>query len=335
MKTHSHIKTIALLAVLVLLAVPAHSTCVTSAPQFLHIGESACVQICSGGYIAPITLEGNRNGEAAVPTLILSAGCNLGTTHCNNACTPVAPPTSFVLGGDSWYPDQYFGHSDCVDIYIYYVHDNPGTWAMEVWSNGCNGCFCVTFDGQLPVTLLSGLSATEGNSKVSLNWATASENNNDHFEILRDGHAVGSVPGLGSSPMGRGYSWTDQGLQNGTTYAYSLVAVDASNHRQELGTTEATPRAVEMVSEYALYQNYPNPFNPTTTIGFDVVQANHVVLKVYNPMGAIVATVVNDNFGTGHHAVSFDGHNLTSGLYFYTISIGDRYTATRKMLLVK
>ncbi|RPH92357.1 T9SS C-terminal target domain-containing protein, partial [candidate division KSB1 bacterium] len=82
-------------------------------------------------------------------------------------------------------------------------------------------------------------------------------------------------------------------------------------------------------------QNYPNPFNPATRLSFDVPVAANVTLKVYNPLGAEVATLVNRDMNPGHHSVDFDGAQLTSGLYFYSIQVGDAYKATRKMLLVK
>jgi hypothetical protein len=332
MTRQKYLKILLLLAVAVMMAVPAYSTCISNVPDRINKGESYCISVCSDVFYYPaIQLYGPYNGPAARPILTLAAGCNMATTNCDVECTPITPP-NFVLGGDPFFPEQYYGHNDCFDMYFYWVHDN--VWAIEIYTF-CDGCFCLTYDDQLAVQMRSDLSATAGNSQVSLSWATASEANNDHFSIVRDGQNVKDLAGAGNSSTGHEYTWVDNDVQNGTTYHYTLFSVDGNGARVERGTVEATPRNGAMVTEYALYQNYPNPFNPTTSIAFDVVEANRVTLKVYNPLGEQVATLMDGAAGIGHHTVSFDGKNLTSGLYFYTITIGDRFSATRKMLLVK
>jgi hypothetical protein len=90
-----------------------------------------------------------------------------------------------------------------------------------------------------------------------------------------------------------------------------------------------------VVENYALYQNYPNPFNPTTRIVFDVKEANPVTLTIYNAMGQEVARVLNGACEPGRWHVDFDASNLASDLYFYTVKIGNEFTATKKMLLMR
>jgi hypothetical protein len=86
--------------------------------------------------------------------------------------------------------------------------------------------------------------------------------------------------------------------------------------------------------EFSLGQNYPNPFNPTTTISFGLDQISEVTLKVYNLQGEEVATVANGTYGTGLHNVTFDGSNLSSGVYIYKLDAGSR-TLNGKMVLMK
>ena len=85
---------------------------------------------------------------------------------------------------------------------------------------------------------------------------------------------------------------------------------------------------------YSLSQNYPNPFNPTTMIRFSVKNEGNVSLKVYNLIGQLVATLVNENKPAGTYEYNFDASKLSSGIYFYTIKAGD-FTATKKMILMK
>ncbi len=104
-------------------------------------------------------------------------------------------------------------------------------------------------------------------------------------------------------------------------------------------TTGVSPISNEIPNGFALSQNYPNPFNPTTQINFALKVDSKVQLKVYNLLGQVVASEVYGNLNAGTHKYTFDGSNLTSGVYFYNISVegvdGSRFSATKKMMLLK
>jgi hypothetical protein len=85
---------------------------------------------------------------------------------------------------------------------------------------------------------------------------------------------------------------------------------------------------------YSLAQNYPNPFNPATTINYTLEKPGLVTLKVYDLLGSLVTTLVNEEKSAGEHTVNFNAANLTSGLYFYQITSGD-FNSVKKMMLVK
>ena len=86
--------------------------------------------------------------------------------------------------------------------------------------------------------------------------------------------------------------------------------------------------------EYSLSQNYPNPFNPVTRIDFNIPKSGLVTVKVYDNSGREVALLLNENKSNGSYSVFFDGANLSSGVYFYSIEAGG-FTETKKMMLVK
>lgn len=330
------LKTLVIIAIAALLVPASFAQCISDVPARIDVHTSYCIRVCASDFAYPaIQLYGDQNGPAALPILILQPGCAHPATSCDVQCTAITPPPyPFVLGGDPYFPDNYYGHNGCFDMYLYWVHDN--VWALEIYTL-CSGCFCLSYDHQLPVELTAdGLTADEGDQSVTLKWATASETDNDHFEITRNGASVGRIASQGGTG-GYNYTWVDNSAANDVTYSYKLLAVSVNGNRRELGRVLATPHvdARGSVTEYALLQNYPNPFNPSTSISFAVLEANHVTLKVFNPMGECVATLVNSNVSAGRHTVSFDGSNLTSGLYFYSITIGDRFSATRKMLLIK
>jgi hypothetical protein len=93
-------------------------------------------------------------------------------------------------------------------------------------------------------------------------------------------------------------------------------------------------------ASYALHQNYPNPFNPATVISYDIPSAGKVTLSVYDVLGQVVTTLVNQEQQPGRYDVTFDGSKLSSGVYFYRLSVGGSasgsvYTDVRKLLLVR
>jgi hypothetical protein len=90
---------------------------------------------------------------------------------------------------------------------------------------------------------------------------------------------------------------------------------------------------------HRLGQNQPNPFNPHTEISFTLAQRVPVTLEVYNILGQVVRTLVNEERTQGTYNVAWDGLNdageqVTSGVYFYKLHAGS-FTETRKMVLVR
>jgi hypothetical protein len=86
--------------------------------------------------------------------------------------------------------------------------------------------------------------------------------------------------------------------------------------------------------EFKLYQNYSNPFNPVTQIKCDIPKSGNVVIKVYNLLGELVSTAVNEFKTAGIYSISFNGTNLASGIYIYRIE-SQGFTDSKRMVLVK
>jgi len=90
---------------------------------------------------------------------------------------------------------------------------------------------------------------------------------------------------------------------------------------------------------FALHQNFPNPFNPSTEIRFDLPEASHVELAVYNLMGQKIRSLSSEMMTPGYHAIVWDGTNdfgsqVATGMYFYSIQTNG-FNATKKMLFLK
>ncbi|MBE2227533.1 MAG: T9SS type A sorting domain-containing protein [Ignavibacteria bacterium] len=95
----------------------------------------------------------------------------------------------------------------------------------------------------------------------------------------------------------------------------------------------------ELPVEFRLYNNYPNPFNPSTLISFDIPKASKVRLTVFNLLGEVVSQGVNEELSAGKYSYSFNGSDLSSGLYIYRLEAlsteGESYVKTFKMVLIK
>ena len=92
----------------------------------------------------------------------------------------------------------------------------------------------------------------------------------------------------------------------------------------------------EIPSEYSLSQNYPNPFNPVTKIKFTLPKESSVTLKVFDVTGQEVKTIIDGlNLRAGSVTYDFDGTQLSSGIYFYTLFADGSRVDTKKMVLVK
>ena len=85
---------------------------------------------------------------------------------------------------------------------------------------------------------------------------------------------------------------------------------------------------------YRLDANYPNPFNPMTSISFSLPTPEHVIIEIYNTLGKKIITLIDDDFSSGHHSVTWDAGQMTSGTYFYCMKAGT-FSDKKKCLLLK
>jgi WD40 repeat protein len=194
-------------------------------------------------------------------------------------------------------------------------------------------------NGTIPVELTSFIvDASENN--VILNWITASETNNSGFEIykmekkaegqLSNWERIGFVEGQETTTKEHSYSFVDKNITTGK-YQYRLKQIDYDGSYTLSNIVEIE---IKVPLEFSLEQNYPNPFNPTTTIWYSIPESGNVDLRVFNALGSEVMELVNEFKNSGNHSINFDAENLSSGIYFYKLSVNN-FSEIKKMILMK
>jgi len=187
-------------------------------------------------------------------------------------------------------------------------------------------------NGPLPVTL-SFFNSTVSKNQVTLRWETTMELNNKGFEVLRKKagqEAEERAAFINGKNTASVYSFTDVGLVSGN-YEYRLKQIDFNGNYEYFNLPQViigTPK------EFDMPQNYPNPFNPVTKISFALPETSPVILKVYDMLGRLVKTLINETVEAGYHSVDFHVDGLASGIYFYALST-PKQKMVKKMTIVK
>ena len=130
------------------------------------------------------------------------------------------------------------------------------------------------------------------------------------------------------------YYWRINAQNIGGASAFSTARLFST------GTVLAVDETAEIPKIFNLQQNYPNPFNPSTTISYDVPKSAHVNIVIYDILGRVVTTLVNEVKAANRYNVVWNASNVSTGVYFYRMTAknvdgsGD-FNAVKKLLLVK
>jgi len=143
-----------------------------------------------------------------------------------------------------------------------------------------------------------------------------------------------------------GLNWVTQmtpfGSTQGSNAIFSIYFVNpnlgwltADNGRiAKFTSTTSVDDQINNVTNFSLEQNYPNPFNPSTKIKFIIPESGYTTIKVYNVLGAEVATLLNEVKLRGEYEISFDAAGLSSGTYFYSLESGN-FREVKKMVILR
>ena len=128
--------------------------------------------------------------------------------------------------------------------------------------------------------------------------------------------------------------------ENGFVFPYfnnnSLILYKTNN---EGGIVSIDDTEILQFENQQLF-NYPNPFNPSTTIEFSIKNNSRVELSVYNIKGQKVKILANNEFEKGNHSIIWNGDNdfrkqVSSGIYYYKLTINGKNEVVKKCLLLK
>ncbi len=199
----------------------------------------------------------------------------------------------------------------------------------------------------LPVEL-SSFSASVNLGTVILKWQTATEINNQGFDIERSSpnssfNKIGFVAGSGNSNSPQSYSFTDQPT-GGTAFSYRIKQIDNNGNFKYYDPVTVN---LSLLTKPELMQNSPNPFNPSTSIKFYIPNSSDVSIKIFDILGREVITLINKQAEAGYHIVYWNGidkhgSEVASGTYICRMQAGDpsagsgqAFVQTKKLMLMK
>ncbi|NUM69683.1 MAG: T9SS type A sorting domain-containing protein [Ignavibacteriaceae bacterium] len=211
-----------------------------------------------------------------------------------------------------------------------------------VGKSGSNGFIMKTNDGGVTWTSItpSGVSvgqlygnqfAVKGNSEVyfysgPLRRLYRTGDGGASWQYISIPALYNSTPNLGVSVVNSQKIY----LSGGSSWSVLLVT-------KGFVTSVEREDDISGINSYKLHQNFPNPFNPSSTIRFTVPEQtgnSMVTLKIFDITGKEITTLLEGEYGPGTWSVTFDGFELSSGVYFYQLKAGT-FEQTRKMMLIK
>lgn len=192
-----------------------------------------------------------------------------------------------------------------------------------------------------------------GNNQELRDWFTPSGIGGNYIAInstfpCQTCPAVSLIAKIGenNSPQFIGTSGTIGSYEGGTLYLGINDNIPEDNYGSFIAlifvnvpTSVINERKEILTDSYNLSQNYPNPFNPSTTIEYSVQVIDNIQIIIYNSLGQLVKTLVNETKTPGEYSIVWNGKDdsgslVVSGAYFYQIQTKD-FVSSKKMILLK
>lgn len=209
-----------------------------------------------------------------------------------------------------------------------------------IWNKVFNGAANGTDQGNAVAVDMSGnvyVGGASDRGNVQLSYALLKYNSSGTFQWLKSYHLSNySEDFIYKVRLDKSNNILVTGIALDSLTDFDIVTI---KYNQTVGISSFNNF---IPGNFYLKQNYPNPFNPSTNLEFGISPAlpsgrdlGFVTLKVCNSIGQEIATLVNENKSPGSYSVDFNGSNLPSGIYYYSLMVDGNLIDTKKMLLVK
>lgn len=196
---------------------------------------------------------------------------------------------------------------------------------------------------QVDSALAGGISLVNGTGRGFAFGSKLQEDPENPGLLKVSGYYINRTTDYGISWHKSFYPDTESILINSTDIDQNTWYISGGNFFKEKGVVLKTtngggpigisPISVEIPGMFNVYQNYPNPFNPVTKIRFDVPKSGNISFKVYDVLGEIIYSL-SGNKTAGTYEITFDGKDIASGIYYYSVETnGSR--DVKKMVLLK
>ena len=227
-------------------------------------------------------------------------------------------------------------HADC-DQLVLTLNELPDSirlFGVEGSGNPVAGCFPepdMVLDFTVLPVVWSSFGAVKNGEQVDLNWSTAQEHNNDHFEVMRRGSTqsweeIGQVEAVGYSDERQSYSFTDYSPLNGLNQ-YKIVQIDQDGQSSQSETVSVEFQADD---EFRWLGIGPNPATDLIKAGFVSPEDQAYELSLFDINGSkVYAQSVEGR--AGNNELSIDLSPLASGTYF--IKLSGRHGSLQKRIL--
>ena len=278
------------------------------------------------------------NGSSGNPSKIYMYDKNMGFACTDNSLSSIFYRTS--NGGLNWTDlnDSTFRGIQFTDSLIGWKQTRSG---VKKTTNGGLTWFRQT----TPYFFFQGFSDISVVNKDML-WYVGSA-------ILKNNYGYGVICKTTNGGLNWGYQLPDTAIRIGEYVSVNFInknngwayQITTGVHTKVGGNDSTVYTGINnnvstLITDYQLFQNYPNPFNAISKIKYKISRhggssTNFVQIKVFDISGKEVTILVNERKNPGEYSVSFNGRNLSSGIYFYSMAIDGNVVETKRMMLLK
>jgi len=202
----------------------------------------------------------------------------------------------------------------------WYENNGSQTFIEHIISNtayGANSIYCLDMDGDEDIDVLSAANNDDEND-----WYENDSNQNFTKRKL-------------SIKYGYSVYGTDLDDDEDIDLLYVSSKFNRISWYENTGIVSVPNSNTTPANKYFLNNNYPNPFNSSTIISYSIQKSSFVTLKIFDVFGKEIKTLVSESQKPSYYTINFYANNISSGIYFYKLQVDNKYTETKKMVIIQ